>query len=155
MWKLKKRRSSVHCFFLFVFFNSTAVKKPLLPKKSPASPLGPHRHPAAGAGASTRNPSDVYSDQVEVWKNLNPFPFTPSSLAIMWRICTIWPIAPESQSVTMPYSHQNYWMQVFLGSLWSPQGAFLALRGKNGGFGCWGNFSRGSSETLSTNLAGS
>lgn len=31
----------------------------------------------------------------------------------MWCICTIWPNAPESQSVTMPYSHQNYWMHVF------------------------------------------
>lgn len=70
----------------------------------------------------------------------------------MWCICTIWPNAPESQSVTMPYSHQNYWMHVFF---------FLGWGGEH--FGLWNvkivvsaaesNFLRGLSETLNANLA--
>lgn len=69
----------------------------------------------------------------------------------MWCICTIWPNAPESQSVTMPYSHQNYWMHVFC----------FFFSGEH--FGLWNvkivvsaaesNFLRGLSETLSANLA--
>lgn len=62
----------MHCFVFF--FNSMAVKKPLLPKKT-VPPVGLHRYSPAVAEVSTKNQSEVYSDQVEVCKYLNPFPF--------------------------------------------------------------------------------
>lgn len=72
----------------------------------------------------------------------------------MWCICTIWRYSPESQSVTMPYNHQNYWMHVFFEGVFSDHMEH---------FGLWNvkivvsvvesNLLCGSSEALRTNLA--
>lgn len=56
-----------------------AVKKTTTAKEnSTVSPIGTHRYSPAVAEVSTKNHSEVYSDQVEVCKYLSPFPFALS-----------------------------------------------------------------------------
>lgn len=71
------------------------------------------------------------------FNRFHPFFFLP--LANTWCICTIWLNAPESQCVTMPYSHQNYWMHFFfpLGGVSNYHEAFWALKCKSCGFSGW------------------